>query len=90
MTLHELYEKACRMLEEAGVPDTAYDAFRLIQFITGIDRSDLIAEGERRIDDRQAENCLRLLKREQAGSRSSICSGRQSLWGCPFRSILMF
>ena len=51
------------MLEEAGVPDSAYDAFRLIQFIIGIDRSDLIAEGERQIDDRQAEKCLCLLEK---------------------------
>ena len=61
MTLRELYNKASRMLEEAGVPDAAYDAFRLIQHVTGFDRACLIAEGEQQIDDRQAEECLLLL-----------------------------
>ena len=89
MTLHELYEKACRMLEEAGVPDTAYDAFRLIQFITGIDRSDLIAEGERRIDDRQAENCLRLLKKRAGRIPLQHLLGETEFMGLPF-SVLMF
>lgn len=84
MTLHELYEKACRMLEEAGVPDTAYDAFRLIQFITGIDRSDLIAEGERRIDDRQAENCLRLLKKRAGRIPLQHLLGETEFMGLPF------
>ena len=84
MTLHELYEKACRILEKAGVPDTAYDAFRLIQFITGIDRSDLIAEGERRIDDRQAENCLRLLKKRAGRIPLQHLLGETEFMGLPF------
>ena len=63
MTLHELYNTASRILEEAGVPDASHDAFRLIQSFTGIDRSDLIAHGERQIDDRQAEKCLRLIEK---------------------------
>ena len=84
MTLHELYKKACRMLEEAGVPDTDYDAFRLIQFITGIDRSDLIAEGERQIDDRQAEKCLRLLEKRASRIPLQHLIGETEFMGLSF------
>lgn len=84
MTLHELYNKACRMLEETGVPDAAYDAFRLIQFITGIDRSDLIADGERQIDDRQTEKCLRLLKKRATRIPLQHLTGETEFMGLSF------
>lgn len=84
MTLHELYNKACRMLEETGVPDAAYDAFRLIQFITGIDRSDLIADGGRQIDDRQTEKCLRLLKKRATRIPLQHLTGETEFMGLSF------
>ena len=84
MTLHELYKKACRMLEEAGVPDAAYDAFRLIQFITGIDRSDLIADGERQTDDRQAEKCLHFIEKRAARIPLQHLTGETEFMGLTF------
>ena len=72
------------MLEEAGVPDAAHDAFRLIQFITGIDRSDLIADKERQIDGLQAEKCLRLLEKRATRIPLQHLTGETEFMGLSF------
>lgn len=66
MTLRELYEAGTDILDEAGIESPSVDAFYLLEYLTGMDRSQYLLDKERQITEKVREEYMRLIeKREQ-------------------------
>lgn len=64
MTRRELYEQGRAMLEEANVPDAAYDAYRLFEWASGISHAAYLADPDIPVDPDTKDQYLK------------ACSGR--------------
>ena len=61
MTYSELYRIGTDILSGAGIPEAALDARLLLEFITGCDRTRLLARPDTPVDDKDAEDYRKLV-----------------------------
>ena len=84
MTYRDVYEKGVNALTEAGIPDAAIDARYLLEFVCHTNRNDLLAHGDREVEDGQHETYVNLLERRRLREPLQYITGVQEFMGLEF------
>ena len=53
LTLTQLYREGAKRLEDAGIGDASLDAWYLLEFVTGLDRTAYFLKPDEKITDEQ-------------------------------------
>ncbi|MBR0171448.1 MAG: peptide chain release factor N(5)-glutamine methyltransferase [Lachnospiraceae bacterium] len=83
-TCRALYDDACQALREAGVPDPAFDAKRLMEFACGLTFHDLYAHGERVPNDSSQSLLNECVKKRASRIPLAYITGTQGFMGLDF------
>jgi len=81
-SIAEILKEATQTLENAGVPEARREAGSLLSFVTGKDRTFLIAHAEDEVND---DRFRELLERRAAGEPLQYITGTQDFFGREFR-----
>jgi len=82
-SIAEVLKEATQMLENAGVPEARREAGSLLSFVTGKDRTFLIAHAEDEVND--VDRFREFLERRAAGEPLQYITGTQDFFGREFR-----
>ena len=83
-TCRALYDAACRTLKDAGVPDPAFDAKRLMEFACGLTFHDLYAHGELIPDQSKQALLNECIKKRASRIPLAYITGTQGFMGLDF------
>ncbi len=83
MTFSQLYRKAKRDLEAAGVDDPQFDAMCLIDYLFGVDRADLSVMGDSIPDSDKENRFLRYVEKRASGFPLQYIIGTWSFMDIP-------
>ena len=82
-SIAEVLREATQILENAGVPEARREAGSLLSFVTGKDRTFLIAHAEDEVND--VDRFREFLERRAAGEPLQYITGTQDFFGREFR-----
>lgn len=84
MTVRELLEQGTRLLEQAGVEESASDAWILLEYVTGLDRAHYYMEMMSAVSAEQEQRYLELI--DQRSARVPVQQITKEAWfmGLPF------
>lgn len=85
MTLNDLYQVIFTQLIQAEVPDADVDAFRLLEFVTGINHALFLADKEQEVSQRLADQALQLASQRAQRIPLQHLIGEQEFMGLSFR-----
>lgn len=85
MTYGEIYDSGCRRLAEAGISEAGLDARLLLEYVCGTDRNDLLAHGDRPVDQEKQEIFLELLEKRCRRIPLQQLTGVQHFMGLEFQ-----
>ena len=84
-TIREIYEQASEALAAAGVPDARYDAYVLLEHVTGVSHARFIAEPGMTVDDGMAARYAELIAQRQKRIPLQLILGSQGFMGLTFK-----
>ena len=85
MTLDKLYLKMCGILSDAGVPDASVDAFRLFEYVTGLNHAAFYASRDKEADPAQAERLMALTEKRAERIPLQHLTGEQAFMDLTFK-----
>lgn len=83
MTINDVLKEATEILQNAGVPEGRREAGSLLSFVTGKDRTFLIAHAEDEVSD--VDQFREVVERRAAGEPLQYITGTQDFFGREFR-----
>lgn len=90
MTLKEAYEYGRERLNAAGIEECSVDAWYLLEFVTGLDRTAYFLKPDEKITDEQGSLYKAYLEQRGAGIfHFSISQVFRNLWDWNLRSMNM-
>ncbi len=84
MTVKEIFQLGREMLTQSGVPDADYDAFCLLSFVTGCDRSFFLTYPDHCMSPDQADKYLDLCGKRAGRIPLQHLTGSQGFYGLDF------
>lgn len=84
MTYQELYEKGYEILKSAGIEEAALDARLLLERLCGTSRNDLLAHGDRTMDESCESAYLDWIKKRSDRIPMQYITGVQEFMGLEF------
>ena len=85
MTYRELLNSGADILKLHDVPDSALDAFYLLEFVTGFTRSDMLLRGNEVVSDKEVEKFNGLVELRAKRIPLQHITGSQEFMGLPFK-----
>lgn len=85
MTYEELYRWGSERLTAAGIEEAALDARLLLEYICGTDRNELLAHGDREVENRKRTAYGELLAEREKRIPLQYLTGEQAFMGLEFR-----
>ena len=89
MTLKEAYEYGRERLNAAGIEECSVDAWYLLEFVTGLDRTAYFLKPDEKITDEQALYIKPIWSRGRSIFHFSISQVFRNLWDWNLRSMNM-
>ena len=86
MNLKPAWEKGAARLREAGVPDASLDAWYLLEYVTGIGRTEYLAHPEYTMTGEQEDAYTRLIEKRSSRIPLQHLTGVQEFMGLVFES----
>lgn len=85
MNYRELYDKGCAALRAASIEEAAADARLLLEYVCHTNRSDLLAHGDRPVEEEQTQRYLDYVKRRTGHIPLQHLTGEQEFMGLAFQ-----
>ena len=85
MNYRECYEEGRKILAKAGIEEADLDARLLLEYVCHTNRSDLLAHGDRNVDNCQAESYLQWIKKRSERIPLQHLTGTQDFMGLTFK-----
>src|SRR5262245_35194559 len=83
LSIADVLKQATQILQNAGVPEARREAGSLLSFVTGKDRTFLIAHAEDEVND--VDQFREVVERRAAGEPLQYITGTQDFFGREFR-----
>lgn len=80
-TLSEIYRKGAKILENAGVEDSSYDSLCLMEHFFGVNRTDLIVNGDKCAERSKCEKFFSAAEQRAAGKPLQYILGKWCFMG---------
>jgi release factor glutamine methyltransferase len=84
LTLDAVFRECARLLEDAGVEQSKFDARILIGHALGIDRAEIAAQGSRALSESEAAAIRALVSRRCRREPVARILGEREFWSLPF------
>lgn len=84
MIYQECYRKGKEELEKAGIPEAALDARLLLEYICETNRNDLLAHGDREVEDARRERYFEAIGKRKSRIPLQHITGMQEFMGLRF------
>jgi release factor glutamine methyltransferase len=85
VTLADTLRNAGQRLAVAGVENHAFDARLLIMTALGLERSQMVSQAERVLNDNEIQNVENLISRREAREPVGRIFGEREFWSLPFK-----
>lgn len=84
-TLRNLYDQGTRMLQSAGIEESALDAWYLLEYVTGIGRAVYYGSPDREVVPQEAERYLEFIQKRSSRIPLQHITGEQEFMGLSFQ-----
>ena len=84
MNYRDCYEEGRRVLAEAGIEEAKLDARLLLEYICGTGRNDLLAHGEREVEENKRQRYEELIRKRAGHIPMQHLTGSQDFMGLEF------